>query len=151
MLDQERQQRDRVVAVAHTYLRTPYVDCARVKGHGADCATLFAMIYEEAGMIDHVDIPHYSPQWYLHRSEELFLEILRRYMAEIEEAAAVAGDSVIYKFGRCFSHGGVLIEPGWPAIIHAHKNSGCVVLGEGLGGELASRDRKFFRPFAWSR
>jgi hypothetical protein len=69
----EEEQREAVVQAAYGWVRTPFHDCASVKGVGVDCANLLAQVYEEAGVVDHVNITPYSPQWYLHKSEELFI------------------------------------------------------------------------------
>ena len=56
-------------------------------------------------------------------------------------AEPLPGDIVLYKFGRCFSHAGIVIA--WPQIIHSYRGLG-VVYGEGDGGVFVGRDRKFF-------
>lgn len=102
-----------------------------------------------------MEIPAYSPQWYLHKDVERYLEIVLSRGVEIDEARALPGDVVVYKFGRLFAHGAIIIEPGFPAIIHAYKQAGSVVLGEGLGGDLAAlrdgspRPRRFFTRKGW--
>ena len=52
----------------------------------------------------------------LHRDAELYLEGLLQYTREIE-GPPQPGDIVLWKFGRCFSHGAIVIE--WPTVIHA--------------------------------
>lgn len=162
MDEREKELRALVVAVAHSFLRTPYADCATVKGPngGVDCATSLWMIYREAGLEVPESLPTYYPQWYLHQGAELYLDHVKAYAFEIAEAEAIDADIVVYQFGRCFAHGAVIVDPGFPTIIHAHKQAGCVTLGEGLGGDLAvvrvgdrykPRPRKFFRHKRWSR
>ena len=51
-----------------------------------------------------------------HRDAELYLEGLLRYTREIP-GGPLPGDIVLWKFGRCFSHGAIVIE--WPTVIHA--------------------------------
>lgn len=142
-------ERRRVVLAAHSWLGTKYHDCAFVKGHGVDCAYLLKGVFEDAGLVADVAIPKYSPQWYLHRDEEVYLGIVRSYMRDIDEAQAMPGDVVLYRFGRCYSHGAIIIEPGFPAVIHAYKQAGAVVLGEGASGDLKKRNRLFFSH--WGR
>lgn len=160
----EREERERVLAVARTFLGTPYHDCARLKGVGVDCATMIAMVFEEAGLEPPLDIPSYSPQWYLHRSDELYMERVLDRAKEIAQKDAHPGDLVLYQFGRCFAHGAIVDEPGWPAIIHAYKQAGSVVRWRGDQGDLAfivkppprgqrgeakPRPRRFFTRHAW--
>jgi hypothetical protein len=61
---------------AREWLRTPYHHMARVKGAGADCLTLLAEVYEKAGVIPHIEVPFYPPDWNLHRDGERYLEAL---------------------------------------------------------------------------
>jgi cell wall-associated NlpC family hydrolase len=152
----ERAQRERLIAVARTWLATPFHDCAAIKGAGVDCGMFIKASFEEAGLITDVDLGDYSPQWYLHRNDELYLSAIGNRMIEINEADAIAGDIVLYKFGRCFSHGGIIIVPGWPKIIHAYRQIGCVTISDGSQGVLAQnergvpRERKFFRLASWT-
>lgn len=140
----EEEQRNKVVEAAFGWVRTPFHDCANLKGVGVDCANLLAQVYEEAGIVEHVNIEPYSPQWFLHRSEELFIKyVVDAGGVEIIESEAKKGDTVLYKTGRCFSHGGIVVE--WPkVIIHAFKPVGVVVVGGGLEGKFDNTPRKFF-------
>ena len=67
-------QRQRVVAEAETWLRTPYHHMGRIKGGGTDCLMLLAEVYEAAGVIPHIDVPFYPPDWNLHRDAERYLQ-----------------------------------------------------------------------------
>jgi NlpC/P60 family putative phage cell wall peptidase len=149
MDDIEASARARVVAAARRWLSTPYHDGAMVHGHGVDCAMLARAVYAEAGVIPPIPIEPYSPQWYLHRSEEKYLAYVLDYSREIPEAEAQPGDIVLYQYGRCFSHGAIIVDPAWPSIIHAYKQARCVTLGEGKGGDLAVRLRRFFTFKNW--
>ena len=59
----------------------PIIIWARVKGGGTDCLMLLAEVYEKAGVIPHVDVPFYPPDWNLHRDAERYLEGIMRYAA----------------------------------------------------------------------
>lgn len=118
----EIEQRQRVVAIAHEWLGTPYRHAARVKGHGADCLTLLAEIFAEAGLVEKVAIPYYPADWHLHRAEERYMSGLLKYAKEIP-GNPQPGDIALWKFGRCFSHGAIVVK--WPVIIHAHIRNLC--------------------------
>lgn len=137
--------RDDVVAEALSWEGTPYHARARIKGVGVDCAMLPAAVYEAVGLIPRVD-PAYSPQWMLHRDEERFLSFVLPYAREIERSAVGPGDFAIWKFGRCFSHGAIVIEP--PEVIHAVIAGGGVVRGNmDRDEDLRSRQVRFFTLF----
>ncbi len=132
-----------VVAEAVTWLGTPYHHMGRVKGVGVDCLTLLAEIYESAGVIPHVEIPFYPPDWHLHRGVERYLEGLLGYAREIE-VAPEPGDVALLRFGRCFAHGAIVTA--WPMLIHAWHSAG-VVRADATGPQLQGRAARFFSPF----
>ena len=144
----EQEGRDRVDAVAREWLGTPFHDNAEVKGRqgGVDCARLLKCVMTEAGLIDDFVLPNYSPQFYLHHDEQRFLGVVTRFAHEIEREKAKVGDVVLYWIGKCFAHGAIIINPGWPNIIHAHHASRCVVRGLGTSVRLGMpiRGIKFF-------
>jgi cell wall-associated NlpC family hydrolase len=148
--------RQRIVEVAHTWLGTPYHIMGRVKGSGCDCLTLLAEVYAEAGIVPHIDIPFYSHDWHLHRGAERYLEGLLRYTSECTYLPQ-PGDIALWKFGRCFSHGAIIIE--WPAIIHAYAGRACVLenaeaatwlsyIGEHINDTGKRRPVRFFSVFS---
>ena len=110
------------MAAARSWLGTPYHPGGRVKGAGVDCLTLLAEVYAEAGVLPRVHVPGYSPDWHLHRNAERYLEGVTRYADEITCLPEPA-DIAVWKFGRCFSHGAIVVS--WPLIIHASTGRPC--------------------------
>lgn len=146
------EQREKVLAVAASWVGTPYHHAARIKKAGADCLTFIAGVYEEAGLIPHEPIPHYPPDWHLHRDAERYMEGLLQYSKEIA-GPPLPGDIVVFKFGRCFSHGAIVTS--WPQIVHSYLNVGCVYenvfeaewlskVGENTADKGKPRERRFF-------
>ena len=117
-------QRAAVVAEARTWLRTPYHHMGRVKGGGVDCATLLAEVYARAGVVPALAIPFYPPDWHLHRNAERYLDFILSRACEIDDLPA-PGDVAMWRFGKCFSHGAIVID--WPLVIHAYSGKGCVL------------------------
>ena len=136
----EADTRAQVAAIALTWEGTRYVNEARIKGVACDC-TFVASVYEEAGVIPHFEIGSYSPQWHLHQREERYLNTVLRFAREIEGPPQV-GDLVLFKFGRVFSHSGIVI--GWPTVVHAGFAERMVVRADASRGPLAERAQKFF-------
>jgi cell wall-associated NlpC family hydrolase len=116
-------QRAAVVEVALTWEGTPYHHMARVKGAGVDCATLLQAVFVEAGLIEDKRIDYYPPDWHLHRSQERYLEQVCAYAREIAHDPE-PGDVVLWRFGRCFSHGAIVVK--WPIVIHAYVGRVCM-------------------------
>jgi len=135
--------REAVVAEADTWLRTPYHHMGRVKGGGTDCLMLLAAVYEAVGAIPPAAVPFYPPDWNLHRDAERYLEGVVRYARAIEGPPGM-GDVAVFKFGRCFAHGAIVVA--WPRLIHAWHNAG-VVYADADPPPLRCREVRFFSPF----
>jgi cell wall-associated NlpC family hydrolase len=138
--------RHAVIEAAQGWLRTPYHHMGRVKGGGTDCLMLLAEIYEAAGVIPRVEVPFYPPDWNLHREAERYLEGLMGYAREISGPPRT-GDVAVFKFGRCYAHGAVVVS--WPRLIHAWCDAG-VVYADADQPPLAGRPVRFFDPFPTS-
>lgn len=111
------EQRAAVVAEALTWLGTPYHSSAAVRGAGVDCAQLPAAVYAACGLIPRFDIAPYPSDWHMHRTEERYLDQVLDYAAEISGNPR-PGDFVLWRFGRTFSHGAIVVA--WPTIVHAY-------------------------------
>ncbi len=134
-----------IIAEALSWERTPYHSRARIKGVGVDCAQYPAAVYEAVGLIPHI-APDYTPQWMLPRDEERYLGWVRRFAREIGRDALGPGDFAIWKYGRCYSHGAIVLDA--PQVIHAVIAGGGVCRGDmDRDSELASRPVKFFTLF----
>ena len=131
--------RARVIAEALSWLGTPYHRHGRIKGVGVDCATLLCEVYEAAGVVSHVDPGLYSGDWHLHRSEEQYLGCLNRYGTEVD--APQPGDVIVWRFGRCFSHGAILCEN--ETVAHSYLNQG-VILDRRDAQKFTGREAKYF-------
>jgi cell wall-associated NlpC family hydrolase len=103
--------RERVIAEAQSWIGSPYHHMARVKGAGVDCFTLLCEVYESAAIISHVEIPFYPKDWFAHRDAERYIEGLLGYAREIE-GPPQPGDVALFKIGRCFAHGAIVVS--WP-------------------------------------
>lgn len=122
------EQRAAVAAEAWAWVGTPYHHHARIKGLGVDCAQILAAVYEAAGLVPCLDLGNYAQHWHLSRSEELYLGWLERVGARRVEGAPQAGDIGVWQFGRCFSHGGIVVEGGAdPTVVHAYIGRGVIV------------------------
>lgn len=112
---------------AYTWLGTPHVNGAKVKGKGVDCGMLLIGCVEGAGCCpkDSIKIKPYSNEWHLHRSEEWFKAYIEKYCDEVPLDNIQEGDILLYQFGRCCSHGAVYV--GENKIIHAVVEQGVIL------------------------
>lgn len=134
-------RREDVIVEAMTWLRTPYHHRGTIRGVGVDCAQFPMQVYAACGFLEAFDPGEYPPDWHLHRSDERYLGAVRARAREIDPPSADVGDFVIFRIGRCFAHGAIVVS--WPRIIHAVVDR-CVMLDEATNGRLSERPLKAF-------
>ncbi|MFR4383262.1 MAG: peptidoglycan endopeptidase [Phascolarctobacterium sp.] len=95
-------QGERIARDAFSWLGTPHINGAKVKGVGVDCGMLLIGCLEGAGAIgkDSIEIAPYSNEWHLHHSEEWFKWYVEQYCYEVSFDDIQAGDFLLYQFGR---------------------------------------------------
>lgn len=131
MISTEAEFRLRLVEAARSWLGTPYVSNGLVKGSrgGTDCAMLLLGIYQEVGLVPKEFDPRpYPTQWHLHQTEEVYMRHVLGWAHEVvgpPERIPQPGDVVMFKIGRVFAHGAIVIA--WPNIIHALGNARVVL------------------------
>ncbi len=141
MTDLASAQRQRVLQVARTWLHTPWHHKARMRGVGVDCAQLLIAVYAEAGLFDEFDPGDYSIDRMLHSSEETFQAWCELFGKRTERPCA--GDAVLWRFGRSYSHGGIVVD--WPAaVIHAFRPFGEVCETPPDASRLAGKETIFY-------
>lgn len=133
-------QREAVVAEAMTWLRTPYHHMGDIKGVGVDCAMLLVRIYGSVGVIPNdLDPRPYPSDWHLHRSDEVYLGWVTQYGTVVQ--APAPGDVAMYRFGRCYSHGSIVVAEN--TVVHSYLKRG-VELASMLHDPLADRDVTYY-------
>lgn len=131
----ESAERAAVIAEARTWLGTPFANGAKVKGAGVDCAMLMEAIFVAAGIIEETYTGRYSSQWHLHRDEERYLAWANHLAVEVDRPQP--GDVAIWKFGRCFSHAGLIIDA--ERVLHAYASNRAVEIDLVRMGGLSVR------------
>lgn len=129
-----------VCGIARKWIGTPYVPRARVRGAGVDCAYLAVEVYADAGVTPRIDLGDYSPEAMLHVADERYVETVQQYGREV--AAPQAGDLVVMRYGRSYSHGAIYV--GDDRIVHAFVRRG---VQEAELAEFAGRRMRFFTFF----
>ncbi len=134
-----------VVAAARAWFGTPYHNCADVKGVGVDCGMLLVRVFVDLGLVEPFDPRPYAPDWHLHRSEERYLGHLLARASRVAQPAP--GDVALFRYGRCYSHGGIVTGAEPLTIVHAFHPAQIVLEEEvGRNAELAERlaDARYF-------
>jgi cell wall-associated NlpC family hydrolase len=137
----ENEVRAKIVEEANSWIGTPYISNGLVKGRrgGTDCAMFLVGVYAALDLIPKEYDPRpYPAQWHLHRNEEKYMEAILSFVKEVEgppKRKPLPGDLVMFKLGRVFSHGAIIID--WPNIIHAIGND--KVLPEDLSKSITGK------------
>ena len=144
--DKEKELRLRVIKEAFSWVGTPYIPHAKIKGKGTDCAMLMVGIYETINALNGDEIiPDYSPDWSLHQNQELYLAKMMKYGKPTKMPKP--GDVVMFRLGNAVSHAGIFIC--WPLIIHAMNERG-VILDDFTNGRMKDRASMYFTA-EWDR
>jgi cell wall-associated NlpC family hydrolase len=144
----EAEQRAAVVAEARSWISTPYHNCADIKGVGCDCGMLLVRVMVDCKLCAPFDPRPYPPDWHLHRSEEKYLGFI--FDRGHEVTSPQPGDVMVFKFGRCYSHGGFVTSINPLKIVHAYHKARRV-LEEGVARNsvlMNNRAPRFFSYWA---
>ncbi len=134
--------RQKILVEAESWLGTPFEHQQRCKGAGVDCGQFLIAVYHNVGIIPNIKTEYYPRDFHLHRDREWYKELVEEFANEILDSPLPA-DVVLYKEGRLYSHGAIVIQ--WPKIIHAYVSHG-VMYSNGTQGHHGPLPRKFFRP-----
>lgn len=99
-----------VIAAAREWLGTPYHDQASLRGVGCDCLGLARGVWRDLHGYEPEKVPPYSRDWGEVREVEVMAEAARRWMIEITQDKATAGDLVLFRMrrGAIAKHCGIL-------------------------------------------
>lgn len=102
--------REQVIAEARSWIGTPYVPKARVKGVGVDCGGLLYEVYNPI-FGPFANFPQdYTADWAMHSDRERYLDFIMPYVEEVR--APQPGDFSLYHLGLAYSHAAILMDDG---------------------------------------
>lgn len=143
--------RTQAVAVARTWLGTPYRHQASLRGCGADCLGLVRGVWRDIFGAEPVEPPPYRPDWAEVGGEETLLHAARRWLREIPLERACAGDVVLFRMapGCAVKHCAIMSEGALtggvePRMIHAYWGRAVVESWMGMWWR-----RRLVAAFAW--
>jgi cell wall-associated NlpC family hydrolase len=149
-MDIKKNQRRAVVAEAQSWIMTPYHSQGDLKGVGVDCGMLLVRVFVDAGLCEPFDPRPYADDWMLHRSEEHYLGFVFDRTKEVPKP--LPGDVMVFRFGRCYSHGGIVTCINPVTIIHAFKPVGCVIEDDVMSNTALCNPGRAPRFFSyWAR
>jgi NlpC/P60 family putative phage cell wall peptidase len=122
-------QGDVVVSIARTWIGTPYVHQASLRGAGCDCLGLVRGVFRELVGIEPERVPPYTPDWSEAGGEETLWQAARRHLRELTHVQPVQGHVVLMRMrdGVVAKHVGIIGSlQGTHTLIHAYSGRGVV-------------------------
>lgn len=112
-----------IVETARSWIGTPYIHQASLKGVGCDCLGLLRGIWRDMLGEEPEAYGSYTPDWAEARGEETLANAGFRHFDEIPIGTADGGDIVLFRWraGIPAKHVGVLTSP--KSMIHAHDGA----------------------------
>lgn len=119
----------RVVAEARSWIGTPYLHQASVKGAGSDCLGLLRGVWRSLVGREPEVVPPYTDDWAEPSGQEALLAAGGRWLTARDVGDASAGDVLLFRMrqGGIAKHLGIQTELGdSAAFVHAYTGHGVV-------------------------
>jgi NlpC/P60 family putative phage cell wall peptidase len=112
-----------IICVTRSWLGTPYIHQASLKGVGCDCLGLIRGVYSEITGKVLPEPPPYSADWAEASPTETLVEAARIWLNEIRPEQFEAGDVVLFRWraGLPAKHCGIATST--TTMIHAHDGA----------------------------
>lgn len=114
-----------IVAIARTWIGTPYLHQASLKGVGCDCLGLIRGVLREVVGHELEEVPAYAADWGLSDGIESLRDAARRHLSECASEVVRPGQIVLFRMhaGAAARHCGVVgMGDRDLTLIHARQN-----------------------------
>jgi NlpC/P60 family putative phage cell wall peptidase len=114
-----------IVEIARSWIGTPYVHQASMKGAGCDCLGLLRGVWRELHGEEPETPPPYAPDWSEATGEETLYTALQRHLREIDKRDIAPGGIALFRMmpSGPAKHCGILANnPHGLTLIHARQN-----------------------------
>ncbi len=118
-----------VVDVARTWIGTPYVHQASVRGAGADCLGLVRGVWRTLVGSEPLDLPPYTADWSEPQGDEVMWREAQRHLRQVPDGSFLPGQVLLMRMreGAIAKHLGIVSRGGAePRFIHAYSGHGVV-------------------------
>lgn len=115
--------RSAILSEARSWIGTPYLHRASLKGHGADCLGLVRGVWRALVGPEPETLPPYAPDWAEAGRRETLAETARRCLVAVPVEDARPGDVLLFRFRAHLpaKHAAILSEDGH--MIHAYDGA----------------------------
>jgi NlpC/P60 family putative phage cell wall peptidase len=123
-MTEDAAMRERVVAIARSWIGTPYLHQASLKGAGCDCLGLVRGIWRELYGAEPEAMPAYSPDWAEAGGRETLADAARRHMMECARDEQGEGLLLLCRFRLHLPARHAVISAPGNMMIHAQEGAG---------------------------
>jgi NlpC/P60 family putative phage cell wall peptidase len=116
-------RRFEIVEAARTWLGTPYLHQASLKGIGCDCLGLVRGVWREVVGEEPEPVPAYSPDWAEAGKCERLAEAGTRHLVPISAGAFGPGDVLLFRWRPHLPAKHAAIASGLTSMIHAQSGA----------------------------
>jgi len=124
----EAEQRAAVVAEARSWMLTPVLHGAALKGVGVDCGQFILGVFRNCGLVPPIDLGSYPPDWFVHRDDDRYQRLVSEFASETR-GSLEPGDVILFHIGRNYGHGAIVTKAAPLTIIHAFPPTRVVMEG----------------------
>src|SRR5205085_9341538 len=112
-----------IVAEARSWIGTPYLHQASLKGVGCDCLGLVRGIWRAVLGAEPEAVPAYAPDWADASNSETLADAAARHLTAIAVADVRAGDLLLFRWRTGFAakHDAIATAPD--LMVHAHDGA----------------------------
>lgn len=121
-------EQTKIVAIARSWIGTPYVHQASIKGAGSDCLGLVRGVWRELFGQEPEQVPAYSMDWSEPQGEERMWQAAGRHLTEVRGGEIDAGEVLLFRMrqGSVAKHVGIVTEAANCRFVHAYSGHGVV-------------------------
>jgi NlpC/P60 family putative phage cell wall peptidase len=114
---------ERVITIARSWIGTPYIHQASLKGVGCDCLGLLRGVWRELHGSEPELPPSYSADWAEASGRETMAEAAARHMQAIDIVDFAAGDVILFRWREGLPAKHCAISTSGGTMVHAHDGA----------------------------
>jgi len=123
---------DLIVAAARSWIGTPYLHQASLKGVGCDCLGLLRGVQRDVFGAEPERPPPYSADWAEASGRETLAEAAERHLTPVAIEAFEAGDVLLFRWRPGLPAKHCAIASGRDAMVHAHDGASVAEVAIGV-------------------
>jgi NlpC/P60 family putative phage cell wall peptidase len=114
---------EQVVSIARSWIGTPYIHQASLKGVGCDCLGLLRGVWRELYRNEPEMPPPYSADWAEASGRETMADAAGRHMQPIDIESFTAGNVILFRWREGLPAKHCAIATSGETMVHAHDGA----------------------------